>query len=196
MENVTEEPAVKYNHFSPEEYLAMEREATEKHEYYQGEIFVMTGASREHNEIFSNLFTEIGYKLKGKGCKPYGADFRTHVQKNTLYTYPDMLIICGEPELTDNHFDTVTNPSVIIEILSKSTRDYDIGKKFMLYRDIPSLKEYIVVDSEKMFVQNNTKIADKSWQMTEYNEADESLIINTVQIGISLKDIYKAVTFK
>jgi len=94
----------------------------EKHEYYQGQIFAMSGCSREHNEIFSNLFSDIGSKLKGKGCKPYGSDFCTHVQKNTLYTYPDIFIVCGEPELTDHYFDTVTNPSVIIEILSKTAR--------------------------------------------------------------------------
>lgn len=196
MENITEEPALKYNYISPEEYLAAEREATEKHEYYQGEVFAMNGASREHNDIFSNLFGEIGFKLKGKGYKPYGSDFRTHVQKNTLYTYPDILIICGDPELTDDNFDTVTNPSVIIEILSRSTRDYDIGKKFMLYRDIPSLKEYIVVDSEKIFVQNNIKLSDKSWQMTDYTSLEEILTIEVVQIKLSLKEIYQDVSFK
>lgn len=196
MEHIVEEPALKYNYISQEEYLAMERDATEKHEYYEGEVFEMTGASREHNEIFSNVFGELAYKLKGKGCKPYGSDFRTHVQKNTLYTYPDILIVCGEPELTDNHFDTVTNPSVIIEILSKSTRNYDIGKKFMLYRDIPSLKEYIVIDSEKLFVQNNVKVSEKSWQMTDYIALEETLEIGTLEVSLSLKDIYRDVVFK
>ena len=151
MENIVNEPALKYNYISPDEYLAGERAALEKHEYYQGEVFAMSGASLQHNVIFSNLFTDIGSKLKGKGCKPYGSDLRIHIPRNTLYTYPDISIICGEAHLTDNEFDTATNPTVIIELLSKSTRNYDKGEKFTLYRDIDALKEYILVDTEKIY---------------------------------------------
>ena len=99
-EGLVKEPAVKYNYVSAAEYLAAERVAVEKHEYYQGEIFAMSGASRNHNEIFSNLFVDIGTKLKGKNCKPYGSDFRVHIPKNTLYTYPDISIICGDIDLS------------------------------------------------------------------------------------------------
>ena len=141
MENIVNEPVLKYNYISPEEYLAGERAALDKHEYYQGEVFAMSGASLKHNMIFSNLFTDIGSKLKGKSCRPYGSDLRIHIPKNTLYTYPDITIICGAAELTDNEFDTATNPSVIIELLSQSTRNYDKGEKFTLYRDIDSLNE-------------------------------------------------------
>ena len=95
------EPALKYNNISPDEYLAVERAALEKHEYYQGEVFAVSGASLQHNVIFSNLFTDIGNKLKGKSCKPYGSDLRIHIPKNTLYTYPDISIICSEVHLTE-----------------------------------------------------------------------------------------------
>src|SRR5882757_2625151 len=136
--NIVKEPALQYNYISVEDYLKAERAATEKHEYYQGEIFAMSGASLKHNRISVNVLTELGNKLKGKGCQPYGSDLRIHIPKNTLFTYPDISIICGDPNLTDNSFDTATNPSVIIELLSKSTRNYDKGEKFTLYRDIAS----------------------------------------------------------
>ena len=112
------------------DYLNAERLALDKHEYFQGEIFAMSGASIPHNRIFSNTFGDICFKLRGKKCEPFGSDLRIHIPKNSLFTYPDISIICGEIETTDDKFDTITNPSVIIEILSPSTRDYDIGKKF------------------------------------------------------------------
>jgi Uma2 family endonuclease len=195
MENIVEEPALRYNYISAEEYLQTERAATEKHEYYQGEIFAMSGVSLKHNIIFSNFFTDIGSKLKGKGCRPYGSDLRIHIPKNTLYTYPDISIICGDPDLTDDHFDTATNPSVIIELLSKSTRNYDKGEKFTLYRDIDSLKEYILVDTEKIYVEKHIRNADNSWQLTDYKSLDNSFTITTVDLQLFLKDIYKDISF-
>ena len=196
MENIVNEPAIKYNYISPEEYLELERAATEKHEYYQGEIFAMSGATRGHNEIFSNLFGDIAHKLKGKGCKPYGSDFRVHIPKNTLYTYLDIIIVCGKPELAYDRFDNLINPSVIIELLSKSTRNYDKGEKFTLYRDIDSLKEYILVDTEKIHVEKHLRNADNSWQLTDYKSLDNSFRIETVQIVLSLTDIYQDVSFE
>ena len=196
MENIVNEPALKYNNISAEEYLKQERAATEKHEYYQGEIFAMSGASKEHNEIFSNFFGDIAHQLKGKGCKPYSSDFRVHIPKNTLYTYPHIIIVCGEPELTDDKMDTLTNPSVIVEILSKSTRNYDKGEKFTLYRDIASLKEYILVDTEKIHVEKHIRHADNSWQLTDYKSPEEYFTIDCVQINLLLKDIYEGVFFE
>jgi Uma2 family endonuclease len=195
MENIVKEPALKYNYISAEEYLEMERVAKEKHEYYQGEVFAMSGASLKHNEIFSNLFGEIAYKLKGKSCKPYGSDLRIHIPKNTLYTYPDISIICGDPALTDDKFDTATNPTVIIELLSQSTRNYDKLEKFSLYRDIYSLQEYILVDSQKIHVEKHIRNADNSWQLTDYYQGEDTFLIASVNINICLKDIYADVSF-
>ena len=194
--NIIQEPALKYNYISPEEYLEQEMAAVEKHEYYRGEVFGMSGASREHNEIYSNIFTDIGSKLKGKGCKPYGSNFRVHIPKNTLYTYPDIIIICGDPELIDEKFGTVTNPSVIFELLSHSTRNYDKGEKFTLYRDIGSLKEYIVVDTERIHVEKHIRREDNSWVLTDYRSLDEFFTIETVQVSLLLKDVYDGVTFE
>jgi Uma2 family endonuclease len=195
MENLVQEPAPKYNYISQEEYLEMERAALEKHEYYQGEIFAMSGASLKYNEVFSNLFGEIQGKLKGKSCKPYGSDLRIHVPKNSLYTYPDISIICDKANLTDDKFDTATNPAVIIELLSKSTRNYDRFEKFSLYRDITALKEYILVDTQKIHIENYVRNADNTWQLTDYNVISDNLIITAVNISVSIADIYAGLSF-
>lgn len=196
MENIVKEPALKYNYISQEEYLEQERAATEKHEYYQGEIFAMSGASLNHNKIFSNVFIGIGALLKGKGCQPFGSDLRIHVPKNTLYSYPDISIICGDPELTDEKFDTATNPSVIIEILSKSTRNYDRIEKFSLYRDIDSLQEYLLIDTEKVHITQHLRNANNGWQLTDHKSLNNTLTIDTVQITLLLTDIYEGISFE
>lgn len=196
MKNLVEEPAVKYNSFTQEAYLETEREALEKHEYYQGEIFAMSGASVKHNKIFINCIGELQNRLKGKSCQPYGSDLRIHIPKNTLYTYPDISIICGEMEFSDDKFDTVTNPSVIIELLSDSTRNYDKGEKFTLYRDITSLKEYILIDTEKIYVEKHIRNADNSWQLTDYKSIENSFTISTIQLSFLLVDIYEGISFK
>ncbi len=183
------------NYISEQDYLEAERKAFEKHEYYKGEIFAMSGASFPHNKIFSNLIVDIGYKLKGKKCTPYGSDLRIHIPASSLYTYPDMSIICGEIEATDNKFDTATNPSVIIEILSPTTKDYDKGSKFTLYREIKTLKEYILVDSTSISVEKFIRNADNSWQLTEFKLLSDVFSINTVNAGMVLSDIYEGVKF-
>jgi Uma2 family endonuclease len=183
-------------YITQEEYLATERLEINKHEYFQGEIFAMSGARIAHNMIFSNTFGEIFSKLKGKKCQPFGSDLRIHVQKNTLYTYPDISIICGDIQTLDDTFDTATNPSVIIEILSASTRDYDKGGKFTLYREIDSLQEYILIDSENLMVEKFIRNQDGSWQLTEYKSIEQKIAIETVAIEMNLSDIYNDVKLK
>jgi Uma2 family endonuclease len=181
--------------FTVEEYLELERNATEKSEYFQGEIFAMSGASFIHNEIFGNIFGELTTKLKGKTCRPYGSDLRTSVQIGNLFAYPDVSIICGNPDFTDDKFDTVKNPTVIFEILSPSTRNYDLGGKFLLYKQIETLKEYILIDSESTKVIKYSRNDDNSWLMTEMNLLDEYLKLDSVQIELQLIDIYDNVKF-
>lgn len=182
-------PVKKY--ITQEEYLKAERLALDKHEYYQGEIFAMSGASISHNIISMNTSICLGNKLDGKDCQPFGSDMRIHIEESTLYTYPDLSIICGEIETTDDSFDTATNPTVIFEILSKSTRDYDKGGKFTLYRRIKSLKEYILIDSENIMVEKFSRNFDDSWQLTEYKELSDTFYIDSVKIDIALETIYK-----
>ena len=147
------EPIPVYNktHVSIPEYLAFERESQKKHEYFKGEVFAMAGAGTRHNILFSNLFIELGMRLKGKPCRPFGSDMRVHIPQNTLFTYPDISIFCGEPNVYEE--DSAIGPIALIEILSKSTKNYDRGEKFKLYRDIPTLKEYILVDSETILIE-------------------------------------------
>jgi len=195
MDNRVDEPAPKYNYISPEEYLARERISPTKNEYFDGEIFAMSGASIAHNEIFGNLFLTLGNALKGKSCRAYGSDLRIYINENGLYTYPDISIICGKPETTDDQKDTITNPSVLIEILSKSTRDYDKGRKFFLYKNIPTLQEYILIDSLNILVKIFRRNEDNSWTLTEYTKESDSFSILTIDLTVRMNDVYEKLKF-
>ncbi len=177
-----------------EEYLEAERNAIEKHEYYRGEVFAMAGASIQHNIIFSNLFGLLTSRLKGNPCKPFGSDLRVHIPLNTLYTYPDISVICGKIETTDSQKDTVTNPTVLIEIMSESTKDYDLGSKFMLYRDIETLQEYILIDSTgSVQIEKFARQQDGSWLLTEIKTTGETLRFDSLDIDIPASEIYEGV---
>lgn len=188
--------AQELNYITPEEYLATERMALEKHEYFLGEIFAMSGASFAHNDIFSNAFSELSSQLKGKNCKPYGSDLRIHIPKNSLYTYPDMSVICGKIQAVDNKFDTAINPSVLFEILSPSTQNYDQIAKFELYRDIDSLQEYIMIRSDKVQVLKYVRNTDNSWLLTVYKSIDDIFSIDSLGVQLYLETIYDDVNFK
>lgn len=183
-------------YLTPKAFLEFERESYIKHEYLNGEVFVMSESSIPHNIIFSNIFGDVINKLKGKKCRPFGSDLRIHIPINSLFTYPDLSIVCDKIETTDDKFDTVTNPTVIFEILSASTRDYDLGKKFMLYRQIPSLKHYIMIDSEEVRVIIYTRKADETWILKEMTNINAVFEIFTVDISLDLETIYENVTFK
>ena len=192
------EPAIAYSQqkISIEAYLEMENAAIEKHEYYKGEVFAMSGAKMPHNNISSNLLIALGIKLKGKKCKPYGSDMRTHIPSNTLFTYPDISIVCGEAETLNDDEYNVLNPTVIIEVLSKSTKNYDRGEKFKLYRDIETLKEYVLIDSESLHIEI-FRLNDKNhWELEEYNDANNELKIKAIDETVLIADIYEGVNFK
>ena len=141
MKNTVKEPAPKYNFISPKEYLEMERASDEKHEYFDGHIYLMSGASLKHAKVAMNLAVEIGSYLKEEKCKVLAETMRVATKTKDAYMYPDLLIYCDKEELEDDKFDTMLNPSVIFEILSPSTRSIDKGRKMMYYKEIPSLKE-------------------------------------------------------
>jgi Uma2 family endonuclease len=187
------QPAIKY--YTQDEYLVFERESSERHEYYKGEIFNMSGASYEHNVIEDNLRGSLHQFLKGKPCRSLGSNLRVHSKKNTLYTYPDALIVCGEPKFLDNTFDTLLNPAVLFEILSPSTTNYDKGVKFELYRDIESLQEYVTISSMKLHVELYHRNADHSWTLTEYKLPDDSFTIHTIEMKMNMTDLYEGVKF-
>ncbi len=192
--NEVREPAVAYgrNKFTTEEYLQMEKNSAVKHEFYSGEIFDMSGASTRHNIITVNLIIALGNALKGNPCRPYGSDMRIHIPENSLFTYPDISIICGEVIFSPEDEDTAIRPTVIIEILSPSTSQYNRGAKFKLYRDIPTLKEYILVESELITVEAYRINEKDRWELQEYKSLSDILNIPVVNIQIPLADIYEA----
>lgn len=187
------EPAIAYGKkkLSIEEYLQFEKESVERHEYYQGEIFAMSGASNSHNWIFTNLFGSLINKLKGSPCRPYGTDMRMHIPENTLFTYPDISIYCGEAQPTEFDQESFLHPSVIFEILSPSTKEYDRGEKFKLYRDISTLREYMLVDTESIGIEN-FQINEKGfWELHEYKLPDDIVNLPALQISLSVREIYE-----
>ena len=176
--------------YSPETYLELERKAEYKSEYFKGEVFAMAGATKEHNRITSSLLSEIGAYLKGKRCNAYTGDMRVNVSENGLYTYPDLVIVCGKEDYLDEHFDTLLNPTVIIEVLSESTLDYDLGSKFSMYRDLPSLKEYIVVSSLGYRVERHIRNTDNTWTLHETKNPSGQVDIQTIELQLKMEDIY------
>ncbi len=193
MENELKEPAVAYgkNKFTIEEYLQMEEVSDEKHEYYQGEIFAMSGAKVPHNIISVNLIALLKQKLKGKSCRPYNSDQRIHIPQNSLFTYPDISIICGGNITLDKDNWNILNPIAIIEVLSKATKNYDRGDKFKLYRDIATLKEYILIDSESISIEAFRINDGGHWELEEYKKNDSTLLIKCIQVSIPVTEIYE-----
>ncbi len=183
-------PAYQKKFYSIQEYLEMENATLEKHEYYKGEIFAMSGASARHNIISINIIGILVNALKGKSCQPYGSDMRIHIPENTLFTYPDISIICGDITISDEDENTAIGPTVIIEILSPSTRNYDRGEKFMLYRAIPALKDYLLVDSRSIHVEHFAINKEGLWQLKEHSKINEEIFIETLNMKLPMKDIY------
>ena len=178
---------------SIEEYLQLEETFVEKHEYYRGEIFAMSGAKVPHNIIAGNVYAALHAKLKGKACQPFNSNQSIHIPSNTLFTYPDISIISGEVKTLDNDDLHVLNPSVIIEVLSKSTKNYDRGEKFKLYRDIKTLKEYILVDSESIHVEAFRLNEKNHWELEEYNRGGDTLELKAIGEKITLAEVYDGI---
>ena len=173
------------------EYLEYENASIEKHEYCHGEIFKMSGTKVVHNIISGNILGALHQQLKGKKCRPFNSNQRIYIPENTLFTYPDVSIICGEVNTKDNDDWNVLNPSVIVEVLSPSTKNYDKGEKFDLYRDIPTLKEYILVDSERVRIEAWRINSTGHWELEEYKLTEATLKIKAVELTIAVSEIYE-----
>ena len=180
------------------EYLAMERCAIDtKHEYFNGEVFAMVGAKRNHVYINSNLIIALGGRLRESNspCRPVANDMRVKIEAG--YVYPDVVIHCGEAEFEDDEFDTLTNPVVIIEILSDSTEAFDRRKKFNYYQNISSLKDYVLISQDKYRVEQYTRQEKKnSWEYRSLNDIDQNLIIKSADCDVPLSEIYWGVKFE
>jgi Uma2 family endonuclease len=191
MDNTIQEPAPKYNFVSPKEYLEMERASDEKHEYFDGQVYNMSGASLKHIKISVNLTIQIGKFLEDKECNVLAENMRTTNADRSAYMYPDVIIVCGKEELEDDKFDTLLNPAVIFEILSPSTQNVDKGRKLLYCQQIPSLKEYYMIDTIKQRIYIVKKQNDGKWAYQTPVESEESIFIETIQFNLSLSAIYK-----
>lgn len=179
---------------SPEEYLEFERKSASKHEYLKGEVFPMTGASLKHNLITLNIGAGLKQQLKQTDCKVVNIDMRVKAPGATLYTYPDVVVFRGEPVLEDETFDTLLNPCLIVEVLSRSTAAYDQEIKFGYYRTIESLNEYVLVAQNTYHVAQYAKQPDGRWLLTDIRGLDSSVTFSSVPCALALKEIYDGVS--
>jgi Uma2 family endonuclease len=185
-----------YPKMSPAQFLEWEREQEYKHEYVDGDVLAMSGASINHNRIASNIVIKTGSFLENKSCEVFGSDLRVSVKWRDSYFYPDVVIACDELEFDDAKIkDTITNPTVIFEILSSSTEDYDIGRKQMYYMQIQSLTQYIIIDSKKISVRVITRREEGTWKFDELNSLDDILFIEPINFKINITELYKGVKF-
>jgi Uma2 family endonuclease len=181
--------------YTPEEYLALERAATYKSEYCAGEIFAMSGTSRQHNRIGLNIANDLSRALEPRDCDVYAYDLRVRTPDSLLYTYPDIIVTCGEAQFEDSRVDTLLNPILIIEVLSPSTETYDRTKKFTDYRKIESLVEYILVAQNEYRVTRFFKQSNGKWIFEELTNVNDTLKLSSIDCELEMKRIYRRVKF-
>ncbi len=182
--------------YTEAEYLAIERDVETKHEFYRGEIFAMSGASRQHNRITVNVSAILHEQLKNRSCEHYANDMRVKVESTRLYAYPDVVITCHEPRFLDKEVDTLLNPQVIIEVLSDSTEKYDRGKKFELYRHIPTLREYILVSQDHAHVDRFALNEQGQWVLNDATGLEASIELTAIDCRLPLVEVYAKVEFE
>jgi Uma2 family endonuclease len=192
-------------YLTPEEYLAIERKADTKSEFFNGEMFplrgmgkahdafAMVGASRKHNIIAANIIVTLGQQLRDKPCELYPSDMRVRVPATGLYTYPDVVVACGEPNFEDNYFDTLLNPTLIVEVLSPSTASYDRTRKFGHYRKIESLAEYLLVAQDEYKIEQYVKQPDERWMLSDISSLDAKVELVSIRCTLNLADVYAKV---
>jgi len=180
---------------SPEQYLALERQADHKSEYFDGGVFPMPGATKRHNMIVSNIVISVGAQLKDRPYWICSNDLRLRVSPTGLYTYPDVIVVAGDGLFADDQKDTLLNPALIVEVLSESTRDYDRGEKFAQYRTLASLAEYLLVAQEKPHVEHYVRQADGSWLLRETSRVQDTIHLSVIQCRLPLAEIYQKIEF-
>ena len=189
------QPQEKKLFYTSEEYLSLEDRAEFKSEYYQGEIFSMAGASLNHNRIVRNLMVKLSLAIVQQPYEIFANDVKVWIPQSNSYTYPDVLLLAEPPQFVEKRNDTVTNPLIIIEVLSDTTKDFDRSGKFELYRALPSLQEYILVHQDKIQLEQFIKQSEKHWLMREYDVGEIQLEFANVPVQVSLADIYAKVSF-
>ena len=178
--------------YTPEEYLALEEKSDHKHEYYNGHIYLIAGAQPPHNRITQNLQGLLYVALRGQSCEGFGSDQRVYIAAHSFFTYPDLSIACNPQYLTINGLGSLTNPVVVIEVLSESTRNYGRPRKFQMYKGLPSLQHYIVIEQDFAWVDSYTR-HDPFWYIDTFDALDQNLHITALDISLALADIYERV---
>ncbi len=183
-------------YYTYEEYLELEVNSAERHEYIDGEIILMTGGTPNHNQAAGNFYAALNFALRRQPYRVFVTDQRLWIPKKRIYTYPDVMVVQGELQMQEGRGDTITNPLVIAEVLSKSTKSYDKDDKFAAYRTIPTFQEYILIDQYEVHVEQYFKTDTKRWIFTEYDDLNETLCLNSICFEIALADIYDNVQFE
>ena len=188
--------ALAQQRMSEAEYLAFERDSEIKHEYLDGMMYAMSGASQAHNLIVTYTATSIGTQTRNQPIEIYICQMRVNVEATGLYTYPDLSLVCGEAQLADDKFDTLLNPVLIIEVLSPSTERYDRGKKFHHYQQLESLQEYVLIAQDSPRIERFFRQDDDTWVLTNVTGLENSLPLASVDAALSLAQVYQKVTFE
>ncbi|MEG3844579.1 Uma2 family endonuclease [Microcoleus sp. herbarium14] len=183
-------------YYSPEEYLMLEEGAKFRSEYQDGRIIPMTGGTPNHNQIAGNFYGTLNFATKGQPYRVFINDLRLWIPSKRVYTYPDVMLVAGKLEFAEGRKDTITNAVMVAEVLSESTEDYDRGGKFKLFRTIPSLREYVLIDQYEMHVEQFSKTDDNKWVLSEYDGADAVLRLSCMEFEMVLGDMYDRVDFE
>jgi Uma2 family endonuclease len=183
--------------FTTEEYLSLERFSEIRHEYLDGFVYAMAGESPEHSTIWFNLAGSLHGQLNGTPCRGFSPNMKVRAGKRGLYAYPDLMVVCGDPVFHDKQRDVITNPTVIFEVLSRSTEAYDRGEKFLRYRtEIETLQDYILVTQDQPRIEHFSRQPDGTWSHTEINGLTETLSLSSIDCRIALADVYSRISFE
>ncbi len=186
-------------HYSPQEYLAILEASETRVEYLNGEVRFMAGGTFNHSRLASRFQTQLTNSLanKGKGCEVFNSDFQVSIEKHNSYVLPDISVVCGEIEVSDKDQNSAINPILVVEVTSETTKDYDLGRKFFLYRSIKSLKEYVIVSQTEPLVMVHTKKQGIDiWQFKNFESLDDIIYLESIDVNISMKDLYSNIKFE
>jgi Uma2 family endonuclease len=188
--------ATQTRHYTPEEYLELEERSEFKNEYIDGQIIPMAGGTTNHNRLALNFSSALNFAFRQQDYEVFMSDVRLWIPARRIYTYPDVMIVVGAPEYLPNRTDIITNPVVIIEVLSKSTQAYDRGEKLTAYRTIPTFQEYLLIDQTRIHVEQSYITGKKQGWFREYDDEDKSIALSSMPFEISLSDLYSKVKFE
>ncbi|HEX4999283.1 MAG TPA: Uma2 family endonuclease [Terriglobia bacterium] len=184
-------------HYSLDEYLALERASERRFEYRNGEIVCMSGGSAQHAEIAANIIAYLKTKLRGRSCHVYGSDLAIDAPGGRPYRYPDVSVVCGERRIEEvDGRDCLSNPVILVEVLSPASASYDLGVKFEEYKSIPTLTDYILVAQDRPYVIRRTRDDRNTWRETAFESLDATVHLESVDVNLDMRDVYEGLEFQ